>query len=72
MFEKMLFDMLGLDKDQAQAYVHNALASFQRFEEAISSIANDVEKIKHHLGIDTPTENVIEGTFEKKDDKNAA
>lgn len=53
MFEKMLFDMLGISKEQAQELTQNALRSFQQFENAITELAADVRKIKSHLGIDT-------------------
>jgi len=72
MMEKMLLSMLGLDENQAQDFVKNALVSFQNFEKSIETLMTDVAKIKQHLGIDVSIENVIEGDFVKKDDQNAA
>lgn len=73
MIEKMLFDMLGISKETAQQYAHNAISSFERFEKAITSIAIDVAAIKKHLGIDeVPSEILLENKPVEKEQENAA
>lgn len=67
MLEKMLFDMLGISKEQAQELTQNALRSFQQFENAITELAADVRKIKSHLGIDVEIQAEIPQLESEKD-----